>query len=329
MFNENVRAKLEEAYAIQEQNLWEYYEQQDQIISEILSQEDLVPHPVWNLILGQNDKNDKNDENGENPEIEENEEIQQKVYTKESFDDFMRCLLLIHLRNNNYKIPEEDIPKPPEEPETKEPETKEPEKPEGETDPEAPEKNLTKVLKSVGSLLIPVDKPKYVIPEITPLEAELVQAQKKLKINYGSGYDYGDFDGFVRYQFSLNREISRVELAKLEWEEHNKDEKKRLDQEAEQLEKEQYESDLLYQGRLYILDEKKESDAKALLQKEEFELKQKEKEDEDYIEKYYGDGYKKDYVTYPVKDADVRNFALQKFCGMIPGKKIGLINYVN
>ena len=79
----------------------------------------------------------------------------------------------------------------------------------------------------------------------------------------------------------------------------NRDEKKRLDQEAEQLEKEQYESDLLYQGRLYILDEKKESDAKALLQKEEFELKQKEKEDEDYIEKYYGDGYKKDYVTYP------------------------------
>ena len=65
--------------------------------------------------------------------------------------------------------------------------------------------------------------PKYIIPDITPYDLEMVQAKTKIKINWSPEvHDYGKFDAFVRLQFGLNREITRKELSKIEWEENNK-----------------------------------------------------------------------------------------------------------
>jgi hypothetical protein len=61
-----------------------------------------------------------------------------------------------------------------------------------------------------------------VIPDITSYDQEMVQAKTKLKLNFGEGHSYGTFDALVRLQFGLNRDITREELARHEWEENNK-----------------------------------------------------------------------------------------------------------
>lgn len=72
------------------------------------------------------------------------------------------------------------------------------------------------------SVIPEVEKPKYVIPDITSYDQEMVQAKAKLKLNFGEGHSYGTFDALVRLQFGLNRDITREELARHEWEENNK-----------------------------------------------------------------------------------------------------------
>jgi len=55
----------------------------------------------------------------------------------------------------------------------------------------------------------------------------MVTAKTKLKIEFTENVTFGTFDGLIRLQPPINREITREELAKIEWEENNKDEKKR------------------------------------------------------------------------------------------------------
>jgi len=55
----------------------------------------------------------------------------------------------------------------------------------------------------------------------------MVTAKAKLKIEFTENRTFGTFDGLIRLQPPINREITREELAKIEWEENNKDEKKR------------------------------------------------------------------------------------------------------
>lgn len=87
--NESVKEKIETTVALGEKNLFEMNEKIEEIIQEIISSENLIPHPVWAAILGSGN------------------------FNRETYEDLIYCLLRIYFKSNDYKIPEEEvIPEP-------------------------------------------------------------------------------------------------------------------------------------------------------------------------------------------------------------------------
>ena len=83
--NESAREKIETTVALGEKNLFEMYEKMEEIIQEIISSENLIPHPVWAAILGSGN------------------------FNRETYEDLIYCLLRIYFKSNEYKIPEEEV----------------------------------------------------------------------------------------------------------------------------------------------------------------------------------------------------------------------------
>ena len=85
--NEAAKDKLESAVALGEKNQFELNEKLDEIISDIVKTENLIPHVIWKETLKQTD-----------------------FYSLEMYEDLMHAQLRIYLKSNDYKIPEEEEP---------------------------------------------------------------------------------------------------------------------------------------------------------------------------------------------------------------------------
>lgn len=88
------------------------------------------------------------------------------------------------------------------------------------------------------------------------------------------------------------------------------------------------EHDLWYEGRQYLFNERREKEEAEKVANEEKEEEERQRKAEEYIEQYYGKDYYQELEKYPV-NTDQRYFTLQKFTGVIPNKRLALVNYVN
>lgn len=284
-FHDKYKSQFDDALQQMDHDLLAFNDTKDQLISTLCENEDLVVGLGLELC------------------------IQHSLFDKEVLRAILKAILRIYFKSNNYKLPEE--PKVSVDLATDQiaqggidPKTQSDDKPNGDEPVTNPSQDLVApVDPTVPEDLTPVvaaGPPKRVIPEITEEDKKVEAIKKKLEIEFRapeSPKPTEKYSCIFRLRESLNRTAIRPEV------------KQRME-EQEQLKKEEAsksvdpKSDLKYHGRQYLLDEylaklKQEEEDRKLA--EEAELA---KQQDEYIENFYGDTYDRDLEQYQFEETE-------------------------
>jgi len=137
----------------------------------------------------------------------------QNLLDQHLFNQINQALLYIFFASVDYKppvvkqksIPTEQSAVPQEQPEAQVTENSE-EKPEEGQKPTGEQENIESI--NVQTETVEAPKEEFVMPEITPFEALVVQAKSHLKLTFLKDWEFAkDFDAIVRFRIPLNRAV--------------------------------------------------------------------------------------------------------------------------